>query len=91
MSSHRRGNLKADQRALGLHPTSKSPTKAIPPAITFRAATRHTQSQAAFSDALACVRNRLWKCFSLAMSGTGGQKPSFDLLNHFVELLRHAK
>jgi hypothetical protein len=59
--------------------------------LTVRAAAWYTKSQATFSDALACVRDQLWKGFSLSMSGADDQKIAADLLNHFAELLRYAQ
>jgi len=62
-----------------------------PEALTVRAAAWYTKSQATFSDALACVRDQLWKGFSLSMPGADDQKTPTDLLNHFAQLLRYAQ
>jgi hypothetical protein len=60
-------------------------------ALTVRTAAWYAKEQVTFADALACVRDELWKGFSLSGSGPDPQKSPNDLLNHFAELLRYAQ
>jgi hypothetical protein len=60
-------------------------------ALTVRTAAWYAKEQVTFADALACVRDHLWKGFSLSGSGADNQKSPQDLLKHFAELLRYAQ
>jgi hypothetical protein len=62
-----------------------------PGTLTVRTAAWYLKSQATFSDALACVRDQLWKSFSLSRPGADDQKTPTDWLNHFSQLLRYAQ
>ena len=62
-----------------------------PGALTVRAAAWYRKEQVTFSDALAGVRDQLWKGFSLSTPGANDRKPPADLFNHFAELLRYAQ
>lgn len=62
-----------------------------PGTLTARPAAWYCKEQATFSDALAEVRDQLWKGFSLSGSAADEQINPQDLLNHFAELLRYAQ
>ena len=62
-----------------------------PTAPTVRRAAWYHKPQVTFADALACVRDELWKGFSLSGPGADNPISSKDLLQHFAELLRYAQ
>jgi hypothetical protein len=63
-----------------------------PGALRPRAAAWYSKSRVSFSDALACVRDQLWKkSFCLSVEKSDSQKLPERWLNHFADLLCYAQ